>query len=74
MCEGPDGFVQAGIVSWGVACGLPDVPGGYVNIGMYVCWIKRTVEKVSRIVLFTCLFNNFRLKVPIIFLMLMSAL
>eukprot|EP00092_Neocalanus_flemingeri_P040748 GFUD01044363.1.p1 GENE.GFUD01044363.1~~GFUD01044363.1.p1 ORF type:complete len:441 (+),score=109.06 GFUD01044363.1:120-1325(+) len=49
MCEGPDGFVQAGIVSWGIACGLPDVPGGYVNIGMYVCWIKRTVEEIEGI-------------------------
>ena len=46
MCEGRDGFVQAGIVSWGIACGLHDVPGGYVNIGMYVCWIKRIVEEV----------------------------
>ena len=46
MCEGPDGFVQAGIVSWGIGCGLNDVPGGYVNIGKYVCWIKSLVEEV----------------------------
>ena len=47
MCEGQGGFVQAGIVSWGIECGLPDVPGGYVNVSKYVCWIKNIVEKVS---------------------------
>ena len=46
MCEGPDGFVQAGIVSWGINCGLNDVPGVYVNLSNYVCWIKNIVEEV----------------------------
>ena len=49
MCQGPDGLVQAGIVSWGVACGLNDVPGVYVNIGMFVCWIKNIIEEVIQI-------------------------
>jgi len=47
MCEGSDGFVQAGIVSWGVACGLNDVPGVYVDISKYVCWIKTIVEEIE---------------------------
>jgi len=47
MCEGPNGFVQAGIVSWGINCGLNDVPGVYVNLSNYVCWIKNTVEEIE---------------------------
>lgn len=47
MCEGPDGFVQAGIVSWGINCGLNDVPGVYVNLSNYVCWIKNIVEETE---------------------------
>ena len=47
MCPMPDGqFVQAGIVSWGIDCGQNGVPGGYINLSSYVCWIKSIVEKV----------------------------
>ena len=47
MCRNPDGsFTQAGIVAWGIECNLPDVPGGYVNIASFVCWIKQIVEEV----------------------------
>ena len=54
MCEGSDGFVQAGIVSWGVACGLNDVPGVYVDISKYVCWMKTIVEEVNLTLLHFC--------------------
>ena len=48
MCRNPDGsFTQAGIVAWGIECNLEDVPGGYVNVASYVCWIKQKVEGVS---------------------------
>ena len=48
MCRNPDGsFTQAGIVAWGIQCNLPEVPGGYVNIASFVCWIKQTVEEVG---------------------------
>ena len=48
MCRNPDGsFTQAGIVAWGIECNLPEVPGGYVNIASFVCWIKQTVEEVE---------------------------
>lgn len=47
MCRNPDGsFTQAGIVAWGIECNLPDVPGGYVNVANFVCWIKQHVEEV----------------------------
>ena len=53
MCTGDGGspllcyrggrMVQVGVVAWGVECGLPDVPGAYVNIAQYVCWIREQV-------------------------------
>ena len=48
MCSMSDGhFVQAGIVSWGINCGQDGVPGGYINLSSYICWIKNIVEKVN---------------------------
>ena len=47
MCETGDGsFVQAGIVAVGIGCG-DEVPGLYVNVASYVCWIKEIVERVG---------------------------
>ena len=74
MCEGPNGFVQAGIVSWGINCGLNDVPGVYVNPGNYVCWIKNIVEEVTHFIKNTLIIEFFRLKGRIIFLTLRSVI
>ena len=37
---------QAGIVAWGIGCGSEGVPGGYVNVASFTCWIKSIVERV----------------------------
>ena len=50
MCPDSDGtFIQAGIVAWGIGCGTNGIPGGYVNIASYTCWIKRIIENVEGI-------------------------
>jgi len=33
----------AGIVSWGIGCGLPGVPGVYVDVAYYENWIKENM-------------------------------
>jgi kallikrein len=40
-------YYQAGIVAWGIACGLEDVPGVYVNVAKYRGWIEEKVAKRS---------------------------
>ena len=50
FCEGKhltSNMCQAGIVAWGIGCGSEGVPGGYVNVASFTCWIKSIVEKVS---------------------------
>ncbi|KAI8042965.1 hypothetical protein M5D96_004289 [Drosophila gunungcola] len=33
-------YVQAGIVSWGMGCGLENVPATYTNVPLFIDWIE----------------------------------
>jgi secreted trypsin-like serine protease len=37
------GYVQVGVVSWGVQCGNPALPGVYGRVSQFVPWIKDTM-------------------------------
>lgn len=44
-CQGRDGrYLLAGLVSWGIGCGNPGVPGVYVNIPYYLDWISTIIN------------------------------
>ncbi|XP_039452130.2 inactive CLIP domain-containing serine protease A28-like [Culex pipiens pallens] len=48
MCDRGDGtFVQAGIVAWGMGCGLKDVSGVYVRVPKYSGWIETKIKQES---------------------------
>ncbi|KAK7500859.1 hypothetical protein BaRGS_00007739 [Batillaria attramentaria] len=47
MCRKPnttDQWYQAGIVSWGIGCAIPNAPGIYTKLPLYVDWIHQTME------------------------------
>lgn len=39
-----DRWFVGGIVSWGVECATPSLPGVYVNVPMYTEWISRSIR------------------------------
>ncbi|KAL4121979.1 hypothetical protein QTP88_014394 [Uroleucon formosanum] len=39
-----DRWFVGGIVSWGVECATPSLPGVYVNVPMYTEWIKNNIR------------------------------
>jgi len=44
----PNTLIQAGIVAWGVDCGLPDVPGVYLNVAKFRNWIDQEIETYKK--------------------------
>ncbi|XP_043218395.1 phenoloxidase-activating factor 2-like [Amphibalanus amphitrite] len=44
----PDRWVQIGVVSWGVGCGVSGVPGVYADVRPHVGWISETISEVER--------------------------
>jgi secreted trypsin-like serine protease len=41
--DNEQGWVQVGVVSWGVQCGNPALPGIYSRISQFYDWVKETV-------------------------------
>ncbi|XP_055590573.1 phenoloxidase-activating factor 2-like, partial [Uranotaenia lowii] len=40
----PNRYYQAGIVAWGVGCGMEDIPGVYTRSSLYTDWINDKIE------------------------------
>ena len=40
-------FYQAGIVAWGIGCGLADIPGAYTNVALFSDWIKEKLQNIG---------------------------
>ncbi|KAL4112757.1 hypothetical protein QTP88_016490 [Uroleucon formosanum] len=45
VCERAGSWYLVGIVSWGVGCGQPGVPGVYVKVSQYLDWLKQITNK-----------------------------
>nr|XP_031326033.1 serine protease 44 isoform X2 [Camelus dromedarius] len=47
VCQCNDSWVQVGIVSWAVRCGIKEVPAVYTDVRFYKDWVINQVTKVS---------------------------
>jgi len=45
VCERAGSWYLVGIVSWGVGCGQPGVPGVYVKVSHYLDWLRQITNK-----------------------------
>lgn len=43
VCNMDGLWYQIGIVSWGVGCGRPNLPGVYTNVSQHYNWIESMV-------------------------------
>ncbi|XP_064553845.1 phenoloxidase-activating factor 2-like isoform X2 [Drosophila montana] len=43
----PNRYYQAGIVAWGIGCGLENVPAGYTNVPYLMPWVSRELDKLN---------------------------
>uniref|UniRef100_A0A1B0C9Z5 Putative trypsin-like serine protease n=1 Tax=Lutzomyia longipalpis TaxID=7200 RepID=A0A1B0C9Z5_LUTLO len=50
LCQNPndkDRWYVGGIVSWGIMCAHPKLPGVYANVPRYIPWIMQQIHKYS---------------------------
>uniref|UniRef100_F1SNW5 Peptidase S1 domain-containing protein n=1 Tax=Sus scrofa TaxID=9823 RepID=F1SNW5_PIG len=47
VCEFNDSWVQVGIVSWGIGCGLRGYPGIYTEVSFYKDWVIARMSQAS---------------------------
>lgn len=47
VCERGGTWQLVGVVSWGIGCGQPGVPGVYVKVAQYLDWIAQVTGKFS---------------------------